>query len=39
MDVSEVRVNSVPKKKKKHNGVRTPAVNEIRLQNYLLLLL
>jgi hypothetical protein len=34
MDMSEVRVNSVKKK-----GIRTPAVNEMRLQNYLLLLL
>jgi hypothetical protein len=36
MDISEVRVNSV---KKNNNGVRTPAENEMRLQNYLLLLL
>jgi hypothetical protein len=42
MDMSEIILNPVPKKKKKiknNNGVRTSAVQESRLQNYLLLFL
>jgi hypothetical protein len=38
-DISEIIWNPVPKKKKKQRGVRTSAVEEIRLQTYLLLFL
>jgi hypothetical protein len=38
MEMSEVILHLVPRKKK-HNGVRTSAVLEIRLQNYSLLFL
>jgi hypothetical protein len=36
MDMSEMILNLVPRKRK-HNGLRTSAVKEMRLQNYSLL--